>query len=112
MPTWGVGIFDSDLAQSVKKDFAEALAHGASIYAAADRMLEKYASDNTIILYLAIAALQLEQNGIQPKVKKKALTIIISGDGKEAWLDGPADALAARERVLEELRNRLREMPT
>jgi hypothetical protein len=112
MQSWGVGIFDSDLAQAVRKDFEAAMAAGASIYAAADRTIEAHSNDNSIIVYLAIAALQLEQNGIQPKIKKKALTIIISGDGKEPWFDGPPDTLAARERVLEELRNRLREMPT
>lgn len=112
MATWGVGIFDDDLAQSVRRDFAALVAEGMSVYAAAESLLEKYARDNSAIVYLALAALQLEHGLIQHKIKKRALTVIISGEGRERWEDAAPEALQARERVLEELRNRLREVPS
>ena len=86
--------------------------NGASVFAAAKQILETFKDADSMIVGLAVAALQLEHGQLGPREKKRALTIIISGDGREPWVGGDPDALAARERVLEELRNRLREMPS
>jgi len=57
----------------------------------ADRILGKLADPlnprpmDRAAVYLALAALQLEHGLIQPKIKKHALTFIISGEELEKW---------------------------
>ncbi len=110
MAAWGVGIFDDDLAQNVRKDFQRAVDAGQSVYEAARGILERYAAANSAVVYLALAALQLEHGLVQPRIRKTALTVIITGEGVEPWAEAPAETRAARERELDNLRNRLREM--
>jgi hypothetical protein len=112
MAAWGVGIFDDDLAVAVRADFERHLQDGLSVYAAAERIQSDYVNADSKVVTLALAALQLEHNLISPQIKKKALTIIISGEGKERWTTGDSAALAARERELQTLRDRLREQHT
>jgi hypothetical protein len=112
MASWGVGIFDDDLAQLVRAEFERHVRDGMSVYMAADRVQTDHANADTKVVTLALAVLQLEHNTIQPKIRKKALTIIISGDGKERWENGDPSALAARERELQNLRERLRDQHT
>ncbi len=112
MRVWGVGIFDNDVAQDVRRDFEAGLASGQSVYIAADALLQKYDHANSCALYLALAALQLEHELIQPKIKKKALTLIISGDAEEDWTSSSAAIYENRKAVLAELRAKLVAMPT
>ena len=102
-----VGIFDSDFAMQIRAEFETALARGASVFAAADGLRQKYAEGNTMILYLALAALQLEHAAtVHLRIKKQALTLIVSGDAAEPWVDDAA-LLEARQKVLQELRQKL-----
>lgn len=110
--SWGVGIFDNSTAQDVRKDFEAAMAAGASAYSAADALIVKYDSAGSCALYLALAALQLEQNVIQPKIKKKALTLIISGEASEDWEAVSPAIFENRKAILHELRQKLLAMPT
>jgi len=112
MRVWGVGIFDNDVAQDVRRDFEAGLASGQSVYIAADALLQKYDQSNSCALYLALAALQLEHELIQPKIKKKALTLIISGDAAEDWVASGTAIYENRMTVLSELRAKLVAMPT
>lgn len=112
MKTWGVGIFDNDVAVDVRKDFEAALAQGLSAYMASDKLIEKYGVKNEVEMYLALAEMQLGQDIIQPKVKKKALTLIISGDAAESWESAGTAVFENRKAVLQDLRRRLLAMPT
>ena len=112
MKTWGVGIFDNDVALDVRKEFEAALAKGLSGYMASDNVIAKYGQTKDMEVYLALAELQIEHNIIQPKVKKKALTLIISGDAAEDWEDAGTAVFENRKAVLQELRLRLLGMPT
>jgi hypothetical protein len=115
MAAWGVGIFDDDLAQKARASFERHMRDGQSVYMAAESVLAGHAGldgPQFNVVALAVAALQMELHTISPKVRKKALTVIISGEGAEAWEGGDPAALAAREQVLQALREQLREMHT
>lgn len=109
MAAWGVGIFDDDLARSVREDFERDVAGGASVFEAAKRVMARHAAANSAVVYMALAALQLEHGVIQPRIRKLALTAIISGEAAEPWANGDPGALAARQRELQNLRDRLNE---
>lgn len=112
MHTWGIGIFDNDVALDVRKAFHASLDKGLSAYMASDKLIEKYGHKNEMEVCLALAELQIEQEIIQPKVKKKALTLIISGDAAEDWERAGSAVFENRKAVLQDLRRRLLEMPT
>ena len=112
MRTWGIGIFDNDRARSVRAEFEAFIAQGHSGYVASDKLIEKYRHSHEMELYLALAELQIEHEIIQPKVKKKALTLIISGDAAEDWESAGSAVFENRKAVLQELRKRLLAMPT
>ncbi|HYG76679.1 MAG TPA: hypothetical protein VEK08_16870 [Planctomycetota bacterium] len=112
MRTWGVGIFDNDLAVAIKADFEKLVADGDSVFAAADKLIEKYSEANSSVMYLALASLQLDYDVIHPKIKKRALTAIISGNAAEAWEESGTAVFENRKAVLQELRQRLLAVPT
>jgi hypothetical protein len=111
--TWGIGIFDNEVAQRVRGEFTAAVNDGLSVFAAADR-IQKAPSDplqdsQRPQLYLALAACQLEHGLISPKLKKQALTVINLGEDDENWISSPPETRAARKEVLDKLRQRLLE---
>jgi hypothetical protein len=112
MRTWGVGIFDNDVAADVQAAFEAALAEGLSVYAAAERLIPLFEPRGSCATYLALAALQLDHDTIQPKIKKKALTLIISGEADEDWSESPGAIRENRRAALHELRLRLLAIPT
>jgi hypothetical protein len=115
MKTWGTGIFDNDDAESVRREFNDCLQHGMSVYAAADRILGKISDPTNLnrvdraAVYLALAALQLEHGVVQPKIKKHALTFIVSGEELEKWESSGPETVEARRKVLQALREKLNE---
>ena len=110
MNIWGVGIFDNDLAVEIRKVFEAGLAGGQSVFMVSEQIIEKYSETNSGMMYLVLAALQLEHNLIQQKVRKRALTYIISGDAAERW-EGIGNAVYEnRLAALQDLRKRLVEM--
>ena len=115
MKVWGTGIFDNDVAETVRREFNDGVQHGMSVYAAADRILGKLADPlnprplDRAAVYLALAALQLEHGLIQPKIKKHALTFIISGEELEKWESSGKATLEERRKVLQALREKLSE---
>jgi hypothetical protein len=112
MRTWGIGIFDNDRAVAVRDEFAALLAQGHSAYVASDKLIQKYHQQHEMELYLALAELQIAQDIIQPKVKKKALTLIISGEAAEDWEAAGSAVFENRKAILQDLRKRLLAMPT
>ena len=111
MNQFGPGIFDNDVAQSVRDEFNTAVAQGLSVYAAADRVLARpfdfMKENDRDQVFLALAALQLEHGVIQPKIKKNALTVIILGDDLETWESKGPTQHAARRQILQDLRQKL-----
>ncbi|WP_320669905.1 DUF4259 domain-containing protein [Patulibacter defluvii] len=124
MGAWGTGIFDDDLAADVRGDWEDALASGDSPERATTRLIDDYAEevagDRAIAaaFWIALAAVQLDDDTLDPDVRDRAIAAIDSGDDLERWEsagfeavdpdedEGP-DELAERRRVTAELRSRL-----
>lgn len=113
MGTWGYDIFDSDEANDIRALFEDELQTGASVAHATAEVLRESKdalddSDAGPIIWLALAALQLQQKELQPNVRDHALAVIDSGDDLKRWeAEGSPEDAAGRKRVLEELRERL-----
>ena len=108
----GTGIFDDRLAMDVRTEFEAELAQGASAYAAALAVLQTRAGsvhdpDDGPAIFYALATLQLDHGVISPMIRKRALTLINSGEGLERWKVETAEVFEARRRTEQELRARL-----
>ncbi len=113
MGVWGYGIYDDDLALDVRGDFKDGLEEGLSVSAATHRVLEERSDnledpDDGPVIWLVLAALQMEQGALQPEVKERALAVVDQGMGLGRWEEAGPEPLAERKRVLEELARRLR----
>lgn len=114
MGTWDTGIFDDDLAMDIKSEFDDAIEEGMSVKKATKQILESFEDeledeDEASIIYLTLAALQLEQGNVEKNIKKKALEIIESGQDLERWEGADEEELNKRIAVLNELKERLLE---
>jgi hypothetical protein len=106
------GLFDSPLAQELRREFDAELCRGASAYQAGNSVLQRHAEQLNDpefgpIIFYALAELQMEQGVIDSKVRKRALTYINSGEGLEAWRGANAEIFDARRNVEQELRMKL-----
>jgi hypothetical protein len=57
-------------------------------------------SDDGPVVWLALAAVQLEHDAVQPEVPSRALAIIESGEGLDRWEEEGDEVLSERQRVL------------
>ena len=110
MGTWGTGLFQDDVALDAKGIFEDALNEGLDVRAATRRVVAEFIqrlddADDMAIAYLALASLQWKHQQLQPSIRRKALSILSSGQGLERW-EG-TNGYARRKRVLEQLRRRL-----
>jgi hypothetical protein len=113
MGTWGAGIFDDDLAMDIQGEFGEALDEDLSVEEATKRILENYQDilddeDEGPIVYLVLAALQYEQDELQPEIRKKALDVIETGKGLARWEEAGEEELAERKQELKDLETKLK----
>jgi hypothetical protein len=113
MGTWGYDIFDNDVASDVRALFEDELNTGASVaHATAEILRESKGalddSDDGPIVWLALAALQLQRKELQSNVRDHALAVIDGGADLARWeAEGTPEDVAGRKRVLEELGARL-----
>lgn len=113
MGSWGTGIFDDDLAVDVRSDFEELVEEdGLDIAVATRKILRKYQieledEDSAPIIYLALAALQLEYDEVLPEIRERVLEIIEEDQGLSLWEEEDEDLLLERKEVLNELKAEL-----
>jgi hypothetical protein len=112
MQHFETGLFDDPLAKVVRLEFDLALNNGASVYAAADAILQKHASlihdpDSGPVILFALADLQMQHGVISSPIRKRVLTWINSGEAIERWRHAPPDIVASRKKVEQELRSKL-----
>jgi hypothetical protein len=113
MGTWGVGLFDNDLAADMRGDWEDALADGMSYDGAMKLLIDAYADDcaddpdDGPVFWFAIATLELDARGeINDYSRDRALEAIPAD--LERWrVEGDSDEHRKRERILAELANRL-----
>src|SRR5947199_326587 len=113
MSTWGYDIFDNDEANDIRALFEDELQTGASVAHATAEILRESKDvlsdpDDGPVVWLALAALQLQRKELQPNVRDHALAVIDSGEDLKRWeAEGTPEDAAGRKRVLEELRAQL-----
>jgi Domain of unknown function (DUF4259) len=116
--TWGVGIFDNDLAADMRGDWEDALASGKSYDEAMKLLIDTYANDcaddpdDGPVFWFAIATLELDaRDEVNDYSRHRALEAIPAD--VERWrVEGGSDEHRKRERILAELAGRLRRAKT
>jgi hypothetical protein len=126
MGAWGTGIFEGDLAADIRHEWREAIIDGASPLEATEKLLDEYRvilvdpldlpesirypldPDDSIVFWLALAAVQAETGRLQPDVRNRALALIDAGGDLHRWEESGEAAVRARRSALERLAHTLR----
>ena len=93
MGAWGTGLFDDDTTCDVKDQFIEYIEEGNSAEEATKFILEEYVDEFDIeeeleeisLVYIGLAAIQLEKGCLQEEVRNKAIALIERGADLELW---------------------------
>ena len=93
MGAWGTGLFDDDTTCDVKDQFIEYIEEGNSAEEATKLILEEYVDEFDIeeeleemsLVYIDLAAIQLEKGCLQEEVRNKAIALIERGADLELW---------------------------
>ncbi|WP_066174657.1 DUF4259 domain-containing protein [Bacillus marinisedimentorum] len=115
MGAWGTGIFEDDTACDVRDQFIDYLEEGKTIQEATAKITEEYEEEFSIeddlevmsIVYISLAAVQLEKNELQEEVRKTAIELIDRGADLELWEEADGEDYEERQKVLEDFNERL-----
>ncbi len=108
MGCWGTGIFDDDLALDVRDLYDELIKKGYKDNQVTAKVLELYKesiedADDGIIIYSALAALQLSKGSLITEVKNKVASLIKAKQGLQRWKENDKSDYNVRLRVLKKL---------
>jgi len=111
MGVWGTAIFSDDLASDICGAYRDALGEGLSGPEATQRVLRDYSSsiadsDESSVVWLALAAVQWKLGRLEDEVRDRALQVIESGADLARWDAGSPDH-SRRRAVLEKLREKI-----
>jgi EAL domain-containing protein (putative c-di-GMP-specific phosphodiesterase class I) len=112
---WGTGIFDDDTTCDVRDDFIDFLEEGNSAEEATRIILEEYLDEFTIeddlevmsLVYVGLAAIQIEKNCLQETIRKTAIELVNRGADLELWEEADEQDYEERKKVLQELKQKL-----
>ena len=109
MGTWGVELFQNDVALEVRDLYIKKLQVGKSNAEAFNEMLTELSDmvadpDDQIDFWFAIASLMYDYGRLTPDVKNKALDIINQKNDEERWDDNDKKK---RNHVIESLKDKL-----
>ena len=110
---WGTGIFSDDLAADVRAEWRNALLEGRGAQDITRDLVAKYEvatadPDESIVLWLALAAAQMETGRLDPAIRDRALAIIDAGGDVARWSAEDEGLAKQRRRVLDRLAAKLR----
>jgi hypothetical protein len=105
MGVWGPGILQDDLAEEARMLFDEGLASGLDVPGATAGVYEDLkealaGEEDATVIWLALAALQLGEEALQPEVRDRALAATESRAALSAWSLAPPAAVAVRQETL------------
>jgi hypothetical protein len=111
MGTWGINLYQDDVALDVRDEYLNRLRIGMNNKGATDAILNSYESENendedTVIMYLALADTQSKYGRLLPQIKKQALKYINNNIDLERWIEDKKK-YEKRKKVLDELKERL-----
>lgn len=115
MGAWGTGLFDDDTTCDVKEQFIEYLEEDNSVEEATKLILEEYLDEFDIdedlevmsLVYIGLAAIQLEKGCLQDEVRNNAIALIERGADLELWEEADAEDYEERKKVLNTLKQQL-----
>jgi hypothetical protein len=115
MGTWGTGIFDDDTTFDVREDFIKYLEDGLSAEDATQIILEEYIDNLNLeedleeisLVFIGLAAIQLEKNCLQEQVRTNAIELIKLGADLELWEEAEQEEFEERINVLTEFKQKL-----
>ncbi|OOR05675.1 MarR family transcriptional regulator [Bacillus mycoides] len=115
MGAWGTGLFDDDTTCDVKDQFIDYLDEGNSAEEATKLVLEEYLDEFDIdedleemsLVFIGLAAIQLEKGCIQDEVRSNAITLIERGADLELWEEAGEEDYDERKKVLNTLKQQL-----
>ncbi|MEB3103308.1 DUF4259 domain-containing protein [Ferviditalea candida] len=88
MGAWGFGIFDNDDALDIRDRFRRFVRDGLPMEEVTRQCIADFPDPmNDVSVVLALAALQMEQNKLQPEIKKRALALIVERKDIATWVD-------------------------
>lgn len=113
MGTWGVGIFEDDLAADIQSQFEIELEAGSSPSVACQAVLCASTEilsdrDQAPIVHLALASLLLDNGVSRHEELNRALDIIGNREGLNPWKEAEKNQLTARLEVYRQLADRIR----
>ncbi|MGG1339976.1 MarR family transcriptional regulator [Bacillus thuringiensis] len=111
----GTGLFDDDTTCDVKEQFIEYLEEDNSVEEATKLILEEYLEEFDIdedlevmsLVYIGLAAIQLEKGCLQDEVRNNAIALIERGADLELWEEADAEDYEERKKVLNTLKQQL-----
>ena len=111
MGTWGVNLYDDDVALDVKGEYIDFLKVGIDSNEATKMLIEIYKDiiedeEGATAFWLALADTQWKYGRLLHEVKDKAIELIDSGTDLELWKENEKQ-YKKRQNVLTELKNRL-----
>lgn len=115
MGAWGTGLFDDDTTCDVKDQFIEYLDEGNSAEEATKLVLEEYVDEFDIgedlevmsLVYIGLAAIQLEKGCLQEEVRSNAVALIERGADLELWEEAGEEEYEERKNVLDTFKQKL-----
>lgn len=115
MGAWGTGLFDDDTTCDVKDQFIEYIDEGNSAEEATKLVLEEYVDEFDIgedlevmsLVYIGLAAIQLEKGCLQEEVRSNTIALIERGADLELWEEAGEEEYEERKKVLDEFKQRL-----
>ena len=112
MGSWGVKLYQDDLAEDVRSYYKEQVQKGKNCALVTQELLEQYKveimdSDDRAVFWFALAETQWSLGVLEERVKEAALRCIDDGGDVERWRVENPKMVKARERVIEDLRVKL-----
>jgi hypothetical protein len=113
MGTWGIGVWQDDVAADVIVMFDDLLENGSTAVQAVEGVVTDPPrgwkdEDDEVVQVLALAALAIEHGVLDPQLRDRALALIESGSPMERWTDSGVEEIAARQQLLEQFQGLLR----
>ncbi len=108
MGSWGVKLYQDDVACDVKTEYVEALKKGISNEEITEKLINEYTGDidDEPIFWFALADTQWNYGRLLQEVKSNAIKFIDSEVDLERWDENPK-LYGKRKKVLEELKEKL-----
>ena len=110
--TWGAQLYENDIGEDIFKQYTVLQCGSIDEDEIVEILREKFANvpENPkleSIFWFALAELQWSQERLSPKVKEKALALLNKGCDLDRWERDYPDHVAARKRILQDLREKL-----